>query len=177
MTDDTTDVPRPTSGDVVELILDDHRLFEDLMRRMRDDTQDRGALLSTFSDVLIAHGEAEEKHVYGALVRKDAIDDEDAEHGEHEHHELNQALLELLEVEDTGSEDFGEALEEVTKALAHHVDEEERTILNPARSDVDEDTRARLGEAFAAERSRLLDEHVGSVESVRRVVASGAGQD
>ncbi|GAB2672514.1 hemerythrin domain-containing protein [Thalassiella azotivora] len=181
MSDDTVDgtvtVPRPDSGDVVELILADHRLFEDLMRRMRDDTQDRAALLATFSDVLVAHGEAEERHVYNALVRKDAIDDEDAEHGEHEHHELNEALLALLEVDDVDSEDFGEALEEVTKALAHHVDEEERTILNPARSEVDEGTRDRLGRAFAVERAKLLDDNVGSVESVRRIVSSGAGQD
>ena len=29
-------IPRPVSGDVVDLILDDHRLFEALMRDLRD---------------------------------------------------------------------------------------------------------------------------------------------
>jgi len=31
-----TQIPRPTSGDVVEVILDDHRLFESLLRDLRD---------------------------------------------------------------------------------------------------------------------------------------------
>ncbi|MGB3763343.1 MAG: cation-binding protein, partial [Ornithinimicrobium sp.] len=77
-------IPRPTSGDVVDLILTDHRLFESLMRDMRDSTADRAAAREAFAQVLIAHGEAEEEKVYPNLTNKDAIDAEDAEHGEHE---------------------------------------------------------------------------------------------
>jgi hypothetical protein len=125
-------VPRPSSGDVVDLVLDDHRLFEDLLRRLRDETQDRERLRVVLADVLVAHAEAEEKHVYPALVRREAIENEDAEHSEHEHDEGHAAPLGVLEVGDPFSEDFGEALEELTKALAHHMDEEEREVLNPA---------------------------------------------
>ena len=53
------EIPRPTSGDVVELILEDHRLFESLLRDLRDATADREAARATLSAVLIAHGEAE----------------------------------------------------------------------------------------------------------------------
>lgn len=166
----TTDIPRPAGGDVVDLILDDHRLFETLLRRMRDETDDRAEVRATLADVLVAHAEAEEEHVYPALVRKDAIDEEDAEHGEHEHDEGNEALLAVLEVEDTSAPEFGDAVEELTKALAHHLDEEERGILNPARTDVAEQTRADLGQKFAAERSRLLDSGCGDIENVRRIV-------
>ncbi|MGH3425007.1 MAG: hemerythrin domain-containing protein, partial [Nocardioidaceae bacterium] len=82
-----TKIPRPASGDVVQLILDDHRLFETLLRQIRDETQDRDTLRRTLADVLVAHEEAEEEHVYPKLVRKDAIDEEQAEHGVHEHDE------------------------------------------------------------------------------------------
>ena len=34
-------VSRPTSGDVVDLILEDHRLFEDLLRECRRTDRDR----------------------------------------------------------------------------------------------------------------------------------------
>ena len=35
------DLGRPVSGDVVELILDDHRRFEALLRDLRDNSSDR----------------------------------------------------------------------------------------------------------------------------------------
>jgi len=172
-----TDIPRPESGDVVELILDDHRLFERLMHQIRDETQDRAALRAALSDVLVAHAEAEEKYVYPGLVKSDAIEGEDAEHSEHEHHEINEALLGVLEVDDTASEDFGDAVEALTEALTHHLYEEEREILNPARTDVADGTRAELGEQFAAERSRLLDADCGSLDNVRKLVRAAKSQE
>jgi Hemerythrin HHE cation binding domain len=168
MTD--VELPRPNAGDVVDLILGDHRLFEDLLRRLRDETEDRVAVRAALADVVAAHAAAEEKHVYPALVRKRAVDEQDAAHGTHEHLEGNEKLLALLAVEDVRSEAFDEAEEELTRALAHHIDEEEREILNPARTDVDAETNARLGKAFATERNRLLDAHAGTPDNLRRLV-------
>ena len=68
------DIPRLSDGDVVELILADHRWFEDTLRGLRDETSDRAALLADLSAVLVAHAKAEEAKVYPALRRKDAID-------------------------------------------------------------------------------------------------------
>jgi hemerythrin superfamily protein len=163
-------LPRPTTGDVVDLILDDHRLLEDLLRQLRDATADREAARSALAAVLVAHGEAEEAEVYPALVRKDAIEAGEAEHGEHEHAEGNQALLALLECRATDTQKFDDAVEELATALNHHIGEEEQTILNPARTDVDEATRRRLGLAFAAARNQQLDAGAGAVDNVRRIV-------
>jgi hypothetical protein len=171
-----TEIPRPDQGDVVDLIVADHRLFEDLLHQLRDVTSDRAAVRSGLADVLVAHAEAEEQHVYPNLVRKQAVDADDVEHSEHEHLEINERLLDLLEVDDVGSGDFDEAVEELTKALAHHLDEEEREILNPARTDVADDVRADLGGRFAAERSAQLDAGAGDVENVRRLVQQGRQQ-
>ncbi|MFJ5138812.1 hemerythrin domain-containing protein [Streptomyces sp. NPDC088707] len=156
--------------DVVAVILEDHRTMEDLFRRMRSVEADRAAALKEFSALLIAHGEAEESEVYGALKRFRGVDNEEVEHGAEEHAEGNKALLALLEVEDVGSEEWDERLEELVEAVSHHVDEEERTILNGARENVPDERRAELAVAFQKERARLLASDCGSPESVRKIV-------
>ncbi|MGW7440014.1 hemerythrin domain-containing protein [Streptomyces sp. NPDC054849] len=156
--------------DVVEVILKDHRTMEDLFRRMRSVEADRAGALEKFSALLIAHGEAEEAKVYGALKRFKDVDDEEVEHGEEEHAEGNKALLALLEVDDVGSEEWDECLEDLVKAVSHHVDEEERTILNAARENVPAERRAELGTAFLQEREKQLASGCGRIENVRKIV-------
>ena len=165
------EIPRPTSGDVVELILEDHRLFEALLRDLRDATADREAARAALSAVLIAHGEAEESKVYPNLERKDAITEHEAEHGEEEHAEGNEALLALLECKGTDTQKFDDAVEDLATALNHHIGEEEQTILNPARTEVSDEVRADLGEKWATERNRLLDADAGNIDNVRKIVA------
>ncbi|MFI6417254.1 hemerythrin domain-containing protein [Streptomyces sp. NPDC050842] len=156
--------------DVVAAILKDHRTMEDLFRRMRSVESDRPAALKEFSALLVAHGEAEEAEVYGALKRFRDIDDEEVEHGTEEHAEGNKALLALLEVEDVGSDEWDSRLEDLVEAVSHHVDEEERTILNGARENVPAERRAELAAAFLEERAKQLASECGSVENVRTVV-------
>ena len=159
------------SDDVVELILADHRRFEELLRKIRNVEADRTTALADLSALLVAHAEAEEKEVYPQLRRRtDDVTGEEVEHGSEEHDEGHEALLEVLEIGDPDDERFGPAVEELTKTLAHHLDEEERTILNPARTEIADDTRARLGRAFLAERKRQLEADCGDIENVRRLV-------
>ncbi|MFG3010263.1 hemerythrin domain-containing protein [Streptomyces cinerochromogenes] len=158
--------------DVVELILRDHRRMEDLFRRMRSVEDDRAAALREFADLLVAHALAEEAEVYPALKRYKNIENEEVEHGEHEHDEGNKALLDLLEVEEVGSEEWDEKLEALVEAVTHHADEEERTILNGARENVAMGRREELGAAFLEERERRLKSGCGSPDNVRRIVES-----
>ncbi|MGJ7416843.1 hemerythrin domain-containing protein [Streptomyces cinereoruber] len=158
--------------DVVAAILEDHRTMEDLFRRMRSVEADRAAALKEFSALLIAHGEAEEAEVYGALKRFKNVDNEEVDHGTEEHEEGNEALLALLEVDEVGSDEWDERLEKLVEAVTHHLDEEERTILNGARESVPDDRRAELGAAFLKERARQLASDCGRVENVRKVVGS-----
>ena len=166
----TVEIPRPDGGDVVELILADHRVFEDLLRALRNEQNDRDALRRQIAELLVAHGEAEEQEVYPQLERKDAIDEHEAEHGEKEHQEGYETLLPLLEAEELYDEDFSQAVHEFSETLLHHLDEEERDILNPARDEVSEADRNRLGAAWSAARNRMLDEGCGSVEQVRALL-------
>jgi hemerythrin superfamily protein len=164
------DLGRPLSGDVIDLILEDHRRFESLMRQLRDSSADRDAVRHALATLHVAHAEAEEKHVYPKLRRKDAISEHEAEHGEEEHAEGHEAMLKVLELKGTDTQAFDDAVEELATALNHHLTEEELTILNPAREDVGERIREELGKAFATERNQQIDADCGHIDNVRRIV-------
>lgn len=144
--------------------------MEDLFREMRSVEGDRDGALREFSALLVAHAKAEEAEVYPALRRYKDIDNEEVEHGEEEHDEGNRALLALLESDGVGSDDWDEKLEKLVEAVTHHLDEEERTILNDARENVSDERRADLGKAFAEERRKQLDAGCGGIEDVRSLV-------
>lgn len=169
---DAIDLGRPVAGDVIDLILDDHRRFEELLRQLRDASSDRDAVRKAFSTLHVAHALAEEEHVYPTLRRRDAVSDHDAEHGREEHAEGHEALLKVLELKGTDTQAFDDAVEELATAVNHHLTEEELTILNPAREDVPEQTRTRLGETFAQARNRLVDDDCGALDNLRRIVQS-----
>lgn len=163
-------IPRPTSGDVLDLILTDHRLFEDLIRECRRNDSDRAAARTALAELIVAHGESEEEKVYPTLRTKRAISAHEQEHGEEEHAEINEALVAFLEAKGTDTEKYDTALEELATVLNHHANEEEQTILNPAREEISEQARAELGEAWLARRNELLDEGCASVEQVKAIL-------
>jgi hemerythrin superfamily protein len=172
MTDTSIDLGRPTQGDVVDLILDDHRRFEALLRDLRDSTSDRDAVRHAFATLHTAHALAEEKHVYPRLRKRHAVTAHEAEHGEEEHAEGHEALLAVLELKGTDTQAFDDAVEELAKVVNHHLTEEELTILNPAREEVGDRLRGELGEAFATERNAQIDDGCGTLTHVRTLVAA-----
>ena len=163
-------IPQPAAGDITDLIADDHRLLEDLLRAMRDVDADREAARAAFSDLLVAHSEAEEEAVYPHLKSKKVIDGEEEEHGEKEHAAANEALLKLLRAKGTDTQKYEDALEAVAESVNHHIGEEELSILNPARQDATEELRQKLGAAWAEKRNALLAKNCGSLESVEKIV-------
>ncbi|HEY7593677.1 MAG TPA: hemerythrin domain-containing protein [Actinophytocola sp.] len=168
---DVVDVHRPVSGDVIDLILDDHRLFEELLRNLRDASSDRESVRDALAAVLVAHAEAEEKYVYPKLRKRSAVGTHEAEHGEEEHAEGHEALLKVLELKGTNTKAFDDAVEELSGTINHHLAEEELTILNPAREELGERARKDLGEAFLEERNRQIDSDCGALANVRKLVA------
>jgi hemerythrin-like domain-containing protein len=159
------------TDDVVELILADHREFETLLRALRDRTEDRAARLTELADLLVAHAEAEEDEVYPRLKRQAPDEAEEIDHGAEEHADGHAALLALQQVDNTDDETFEEALEELSETITHHLDEEERDVLNAAREEVPDDLRAELGRAFRERRAELLAGSPGDPRNVGRLVA------
>ena len=105
------------------------------------------------------------------LRKKRAITAHEEEHGEEEHAEGNQALLAVLELKGTDTQAFDDAVEELAKAVNHHLTEEELTILNPAREEVSDQAKAELGLKFATERNAQIEADCGRIENVRAIVA------
>jgi hemerythrin superfamily protein len=158
------------SRDVIDLILADHREFERLMRALRNREEDRSSRLRELADLLVAHAEAEEHEVYPHLKRRAPEEAEEIEHGSHEHSEGHEALAALQAVEDVDSEEFEQALEELVEKVNHHLDEEEREVLNAAREHVDSKTREEFGEAFLRARAEQLSGKPGDPANVQRLV-------
>jgi hemerythrin superfamily protein len=163
---DEIEIPRPTSGDVLERILEDHRLFEDLLRLARRTDTDRAAAREALAEVLVAHARAEEEKVYPTLRRTRAITEHEEEHGEEEHAEILEALLEFLRARGTDTQKYDDALEELATVVNHHSNEEEQTIINPAREDVSLERREELGVDWLTRRNQLLEEGCASEEQV-----------
>ena len=155
----------------MELILADHRRFETLLRQLRDSSSDRDAVRRALAALHVAHAEAEERHVYPTLRKKRAIGEDEVEHSEEEHAEGNQALLAVLELKGTDTKAFDDAVEKLAEAVNHHLTEEELTVLNPARKEVSEEARAKLGLDFVTERNAQLDADCGRIENVRAIVS------
>jgi hypothetical protein len=49
------ELPRPGGGDVADLVLAQHRLFEDLLRLLRDRPGDRAAVCAAVAGLLEMH--------------------------------------------------------------------------------------------------------------------------
>ena len=172
MSDTNIDLGRPVQGDVIDLILDDHRRFEAMLRDLRDSSSDRDAVRRALATLHTAHALAEEKHVYPRLRRRDAITEHEAEHGEEEHAEGHEAMLAVLQLKGTDTDAFDDAVEELARVVNHHLTEEELTILNPAREEVGERLRTELGEKFATERNQQIDDGCGTITQIRGLVAA-----
>ena len=165
------------SRDVVELILADHREIERLFRALRNRDENRQARLRELADLLVAHAEAEEREVYPVLKREAPQEREEVAHGYEEHADGHEALAALQEVSDEDQETFEERLEELVDTVGHHLDEEERDVLNAARENVDAPTRERLGDVFLQTRNDIIAQAPGEPEKVRELIAAAQSGD
>lgn len=114
--------------DIVEVILNDHRMMEDLLRLMRSIEADRQAAPNDFAHPIIAHGQAGETSVHPVLMSFEDADTVD--HIEAARRETLKVLLDLLEVREIGSVEWDWRLKQLASVTARHIDEEERTLIN-----------------------------------------------
>jgi len=175
-TETMIEIPRPSSGDVLERILEDHRLFEDLLRLARRTDTDRQAVRESLAELLVAHARSEEEKVYPSLRKDRAITEHEEEHGEEEHAEILEALLAFLQVEGTDSPEYDDALEDLATVVNHHSNEEEQTILDPARADEPLERREELAVAWLARRNELLGQGCASPDQVAALIEEAVAE-
>ena len=142
------------ASDAVTLIMNDHRIMEQLFDRLRSGPGDRQVLLDEIAARLTAHSHAEELRVYPSLPA------EVAHHGADEHHEAERMLHDLQRMgpDDDG---FTDRLEDFIAAVGHHVEEEETSMLPALRESVDQVRLRELGAAF--EEVRLAELAVAGI--------------
>ncbi len=125
----------------------------------------------------MAHATAEEETVYPTLRRKAAdITEHEAEHGEEEHAEIIEALLAFLRAKGTDTEKYDDALEDLATVVNHHSNEEEQTIINPAREEVALEAREQLAVAWLTRRNQLLEEGCASEEQVAALLEEAVAE-
>jgi hemerythrin superfamily protein len=157
----------PTEGtmempdDVVDLIMQDHREVERLFDELKDNPEKRTNLLPVLTTLLTAHSRAEEAEVY-PVAAAEAGEKEEVSHSQQEHIEADQLLAKLAKT-DPASADFDKALQNLIDAVSHHVEEEETKVLPGMRSNLSDERRADLGQAFAASRKQHLGEQPGEM--------------
>ncbi|MEV6286125.1 hemerythrin domain-containing protein [Kribbella sp. NPDC051770] len=143
------------AGDVVDLIMQDHREVERLFDELKDNPEKRPNLVPVLTTLLSAHSRAEESAVYPAAAAE-ADEADDVAHSQQEHVEADQ-LLEKLAKTDPTSAAFDKVLQNLVDAVTHHVEEEETKVLPGMRQHLTDERRLELGEAFVASRK----EHLG----------------
>ena len=137
------------ASDAVTLIMNDHRVMEQLFDRLRAGAGDRQLLLDEIAARLTAHSHAEELQVYPSLPAGEA------HHGADEHHEAERMLHDLQRM-GPDDEGFPDRLAEFIATVGHHVEEEETTILPALRDAVGPARLIEMGAAFEQVRLQEL---------------------
>jgi len=143
------------AGDVVDLIMQDHREVERLFDELKDNPEKRQGLVPVLTTLLFAHSRAEESAVY-PVAASEADEADEVAHSQEEHVEADQLLAKLADTDPTSAA-FDKVLQNLIDAVSHHVDEEETKVLPGMRSNLSQERLLELGEAFAASRK----EHLG----------------
>jgi hemerythrin superfamily protein len=143
------------AGDVVDLIMQDHREVERLFDELTEHPEKRAGLTPVLTTLLTAHSRAEEAEVY-PVAKDEAGETEEIAHSQQEHAEADELLAQLAGA-DPESAAYEQVLAKLVEAVSHHVQEEEATVLPGMRDRLDEQRRADLGEAFLRSRG----EHLG----------------
>jgi hemerythrin-like domain-containing protein len=166
------------AGDVVDLIMQDHREVERLFDELKNNPEKRTNLLPVLTTLLSAHSRAEEGEVYPAAA-EEAGEAEDVAHSQEEHVEADH-LLEKLAATDPDSANFEKVLQDLIDAVSHHVEEEESKVLPGMRANLSTERLAELGKAFAESRKQHLGEQPGDItreellQQARNAELSGA---
>ncbi len=144
--------------DIVNLILDDHasfrRDFETLLGLT--DEEDPGARWEELAARLEVHASGEESVLYPQVLNKVDDAEDDTEHAVKDHNKIRDAIRVVGEQE-VATPAWWDAIRDAQYENNDHLDEEERDVLPPFRSEVSDDTRATMGQEWLAFR----DEHFG----------------
>lgn len=148
------------SGDVVSLILRDHKPIKELILVLKDpdvSISKKQPAFAEFERTLLSHAKAEEESLYIQLKETDDLRTEGLE-GDTEHAIAEQLMMEINESK--GDDDTWMAKVKVLAELVdHHVKEEEKEVLKEVRKAFDAEKRVEIGEMYSQLLSKYRDEN------------------
>jgi iron-sulfur cluster repair protein YtfE (RIC family) len=148
---------RSAQPDALELLEQDHRRFESLLKQGEETTeraiQARAELLDTLTRELNEHELKEEKFLYPALEAHPEAKPIVLE-AYQEHHFADVIVKELHGVE-SGNEQWGAKFTVLKENIEHHIQEEEGEMFRIARAVLSREELIELGERMSQPPSRL----------------------
>lgn len=145
---------------IYEKLKKDHdkvkELVNELLSLTQDNVESRHDIIEQIRDEIIPHARAEEAVFYNALRSLDSGNDQ-VMHGYKEHLEA-ETYLRTLQLMDKINADWKNTTEKLSQSLNHHINEEESTIFNIAKSTLTNEEAERIGEAFEALKSKVQKE-------------------
>jgi hemerythrin superfamily protein len=143
---------------IYDELKNDHQAVQEMMTRIAEISSrastSKVKLFEEMKTALTAHVRAEEKVFYDAIKRDKRAHDGALE-GCEEHHVADLLMREISQL--APSDERWKAKFTVLKEnVEHHVEEEEGEIWDKAREILDEAEAQELGEAFLAEKEKLL---------------------
>ena len=143
------------SGDIITMILADHKPLKKLIKIMKDsdaDVSERKTAFEEFCPLLVTHAKPEEQTMYVFMKEDEELRTEGLE-GDVEHGLADQMIEEAKRTDD---EDMWCARVKVLAELVeHHIKEEEDELLPDFRKHSELEQRVELGEKFLQLKAEL----------------------
>ena len=137
---------------IFEALRQEHEIQRDLIEKLiktEGKTEERKKIFADLKHELKIHEDAEERHFYVPLMKKD-LTQEKARHSVAEHHEMDE-LVEQLEDTEMDASNWLKIAKELEHQLIHHLDEEEQEVFQMAGKALTEKQKTDLASSYNKE--------------------------
>ncbi|GGW94910.1 MULTISPECIES: hemerythrin domain-containing protein [Salegentibacter] len=141
---------------IFEALRQEHEIQRNLVAKLVEthgDTQERKKIFEQLKHELKIHADAEERHFYIPLIKKD-LTQEKARHSVAEHHEMDE-LIEQLEDTEMDASNWLKIAKELEHKVIHHLDEEEQEVFQMAGKALTDNQKTSLASDYNKEIKKM----------------------
>ncbi|WP_282018979.1 hemerythrin domain-containing protein [Salegentibacter mishustinae] len=141
---------------IFEALRQEHEIQRNLVAKLVEthgDTQERKKIFEQLKHELKIHADAEERHFYIPLIKKD-LTQEKARHSVAEHHEMDE-LIEQLEDTEMDASNWLKIVKELEHKVIHHLDEEEQEVFQMAGKALTDNQKTSLASDYNKEIKKM----------------------
>lgn len=141
---------------IFEALRQEHEIQRNLVAKLVEthgDTQERKKIFEQLKHELKIHADAEERHFYIPLIKKD-LTQVKARHSVAEHHEMDE-LIEQLEDTEMDASNWLKIAKELEHKVIHHLDEEEQEVFQMAGKALTDNQKTSLASDYNKEIKKM----------------------